>query len=130
VKVELRVENADRVVALITSGQADLGFIEAAAAPAGLDPEVVATDELLVVCARSHPWAARAEGLDPEELARTRLVLREQGAGGRHLLELRLGGLGLRLAPPSRRDRFPQRAGRCRDRRRGPGGGESLGGEQ
>lgn len=99
-KVELRVENADSVAELILSGQADLGFTEAAAAPAGLDAHVVARDELLVVCTPSHEWASRADGISPEELAATRLVVREQGAGARDLLEHRLAELGIRTVAP------------------------------
>jgi DNA-binding transcriptional LysR family regulator len=98
--VELRVENAQRVAELVESGQVDLGFSEAGVAPAGLDAEVVDADELLVVCAPSHPWAAR-RAIHPAELATARLVLREQGSGGRDLLERRLAELQLRPSEPA-----------------------------
>ena len=100
-KVELRVENSERVNDLIASGRADLGFVEGARAPAALEGEIVATDELLVVCTPSHPWARRDDGIRAEELAGTRLVVRERGAGGRQLLELRLAELGLAAATPA-----------------------------
>jgi DNA-binding transcriptional LysR family regulator len=92
--IELRVGNSDHVVRLIESGDADAGFIEAPEPPAGLDSEVVGRDELLVVCAPSHPWARRSRPVSSTELRATRLVVREKGAGGRDLLERRLAELG------------------------------------
>lgn len=100
ISVELRVENSHRVTELVDSGQADLGFIETAGPPNGLDAEIVAADKLVVVCAPTHPWSNRST-ISPADLAATRLVVREPGAGGRHLLEVRLAELGLRLVAPA-----------------------------
>ena len=80
-------------------GEAGLGFVEGPRRPQGLDGRVVATDELLVVVASTHPWARRRRPLVAAELARTRLVHREPTSGTRAALEAALAA-HLPLATP------------------------------
>ena len=63
--------------------------------PDGFRSAPVAVDELVVVVAPDHSWAARHHRA--EELAATPLVLRETGSGTRATLEewLRVRGLGI-----------------------------------
>jgi len=94
-KITLTAANSDTVAALVTSHQADLGFIEGPATPAGLRSQVVAHDQLVVVARPDHPWARRAAPVSAAELASTALVEREAGSGTRqwlrHALRQRLG---------------------------------------
>jgi DNA-binding transcriptional LysR family regulator len=99
--VELMVENSDRVIDLIRSGQVELGFIETPDPPVGLDCEAIAIDHLVVICAPGHPWARRRRPVTPAELGATPLVVREEGAGGRQTLQLRLAQLGIDLVTPA-----------------------------
>ncbi len=99
--VELHVENSDRVAELVSSGHAELGFVEGPVIRPGLRSEVVATDELAVICSPQHPWARRRRPVEPAELGATPLVVRERGAGGRQTLEWRLAQLGIHLVPPA-----------------------------
>ncbi|MPY97052.1 MAG: LysR family transcriptional regulator [Actinophytocola sp.] len=97
--VGLRVTNSVNVGELVRDGEVDIGFVESPSAPGGLATKRVATDRLLVVVAPSHPFARR-RSLSIAELARERLVVREQGSGTRETLEraLRHAGVG-ELAP-------------------------------
>jgi molybdate transport repressor ModE-like protein len=91
--VSLHAGNSAEVARRVRSGEADLGFVEGLSVPEGLDSAVVAHDLLLVVVAPGHPWARRRQPVTAEELARTPLILREEGSGTRQVMEVALGGL-------------------------------------
>ncbi|MEV7423135.1 MULTISPECIES: LysR family transcriptional regulator [unclassified Streptomyces] len=92
--VSLHAGNSVTVAERLLSHEADLGFVEGLAAPDGLDSAVVGHDRLLVVAAPGHPWARRRAPLDPAELARTPLILREPGSGTRQVLDAGLTSYG------------------------------------
>ncbi|MET9498354.1 LysR family transcriptional regulator [Streptomyces sp. NPDC006552] len=91
--VSLLAGNSAAVAERLLSGEADLGFVEGTAVPAGLDAAVIAHDHLIVVTAPGHPWARRRRALTAAELAGTPLILREEGSGTRQVLDAALGGL-------------------------------------
>jgi DNA-binding transcriptional LysR family regulator len=62
----------------------------------------VATDELVVVVPPGHPWTRRrAHPVTAGELARSALVVREEGSGTLRTLVEALGSQGLELAEPA-----------------------------
>ena len=102
--IALRAQRPDTAVSLLAgisaavagrllADEADLGFVEGLAVPAGLDEAVVAHDRLIVVTAPGHPWARRRAPLSAGDLASTPLILREEGSGTRQVLQAALGGL-------------------------------------
>ncbi|MGW2933095.1 LysR family transcriptional regulator [Streptomyces sp. NPDC001156] len=100
VYVSLKVTNSEQVGALAASGRISLGFIEAPAVPSGLSSRQVGSDRLVVVVAPQHAWARRREPVDLEELARTRLIVREVGSGTRETLERVLAEAGVEPVRP------------------------------
>lgn len=84
--VRLLTANSAEVADLVLTGPADLGFIESSALPEGLSRTSVGVDPLVLVVAPEHPWAVR-DHLDPDEAARTPLVVREAGSGTRRTWE-------------------------------------------
>ncbi|MFV0457812.1 MAG: LysR family transcriptional regulator [Actinomycetales bacterium] len=96
----LTVGNSSEVGRLVSRGA--LGFIESPDLPSSIavevDSVVVATDRLVVVVAPGHEWARRTRPVGLDELAATRLVVRERGSGTRVTFEQATRGLG--LAPP------------------------------
>ncbi|WP_338538272.1 LysR family transcriptional regulator [Janibacter terrae] len=88
---QLHVVNSDRVVDMVRTRLADIGFIETTDRASGLDHRVVGTDRLVVVVHPDHPWARRRTPLRPEVLARAEWVLREEGSGSRSTFERALG---------------------------------------
>lgn len=100
VSVRLIAGNSTAVTDLVRSGAADLGFIEDPADVPDLSSSVVDDDELAVVVAPGHPWA-HSPGVTAEDLARTPLLLREEGSGTRATIEAWLGSSGLSLSAPA-----------------------------
>ncbi|MFD5783490.1 LysR family transcriptional regulator [Streptomyces sp. NPDC126933] len=92
--VSLRAGNSAAVAERLLTHEADLGFVEGLAAPGGLDSAVIGHDRLVLVAAPGHPWARRGTPLDPAELARTPLILREPGSGTRQVLDAGLAAYG------------------------------------
>lgn len=92
--------NSERVVELVASETADLGFVEGPQPPPGLRHRLIGVDELVVVVGPAHPWAQRSSRrVRPATLASTPLVVREAGSGTRTVLERALRDLP--LAPPA-----------------------------
>jgi molybdate transport repressor ModE-like protein len=94
--------NSEHVVELVRSGAARLGFIESPLGTgdlAGLEQLTVARDELVVVVAPGHAWAARRD-IGAAELARTPLIAREHGSGTRLAAERMLADAGHAVVPP------------------------------
>src|SRR5580765_67930 len=79
--------NSEQVLAAITAGGVDLGFVECPTVPRTVASRTVAHDSLVVVVAPDHPWTRRRRGITRAELAATPLVVREQGSGTRQTLE-------------------------------------------
>ena len=98
--VSLTVTNSGQVATLAASGQVSLGFIEASTLLPGLDARQVGTDRLALVVAPQHPWAHRQEPVDLDELASTRLIVREQGSGTREAFERVLADADVTPARP------------------------------
>lgn len=120
--ISVDVLNSTRVMGAVLTDQADLGFIEAPGTRHGLADRVVATDQLILVVGRDHPWARRRRSVGDRELADTRLVHREVGSGTRETLEVALS----HLAPlaPALGDQLDSGTAR----RRGPGPGSGWAG--
>lgn len=85
--------NSEQVIHEISTGAAQLGFIESPRVPRSVRSRVVAHDQLVAVVPPDHPWARRSTPLPASELAQTPLVLRESGSGTRAFLEDAVGPL-------------------------------------
>ena len=81
VEVILTAANTDGVIANVTNGTCDLGFIESPGAPRSLRSRIIGHDRLVVVAPPGHPWARRRRPVSAAELAATPLVSREGGSG-------------------------------------------------
>ncbi|MGY5764742.1 LysR family transcriptional regulator [Brachybacterium sp. DNPG3] len=92
VRVEPLVLNSTGVLERVRAGDLSLGFIETLHIPGDVNAVTVHRDELVVVVAPDHPWAARRSPLPRAELAATPLVVREGGSGTRDTYEELVGG--------------------------------------
>ncbi|HEX3487921.1 MAG TPA: LysR family transcriptional regulator [Streptosporangiaceae bacterium] len=100
-EIVLTAANSDAVLAQVSDGQADLGFVEGPRVPRSLRSKTVGHDRLVVVVPPAHPWARRRT-VTPAELAAAPLVSREEGSGTRDVLAAALArslGPGLVQAP-------------------------------
>ena len=94
ISVVLDMQNSERVIAGVASGEYEIGFVESPAVPEYLHQSVIREDPLELVVAPDHTWAecsARDGGVPLRELAETPLVIREAGSGTRALVDEILG---------------------------------------
>lgn len=86
--IELRLDIGDSqsVARRLEEGEVDVAVLAGSAATAGLSAEPCVEDELLLVAAPGHPLVGKNE-VRLEDLADTRLFLREPGSHTRHTVE-------------------------------------------
>ena len=96
VRVELSVSDTQSVVELVADRRLELGIVGAARRHRSVAFEPFFRDEVILVCPPGHPFAGQTVELD--ELVKGPLILMQQGAGVRQMLEdeLRKGGRRLR----------------------------------
>ncbi|ONF73811.1 LysR substrate-binding domain-containing protein [Amycolatopsis keratiniphila] len=99
-RLGLEVTNSDRVAELARAELVDIGFVESPGPFAGLTSRKVAADHLVVVVARTHPWARERRSLTLAELANTPLVVREHGSGTRETVDMALRKAGVGPVKP------------------------------
>lgn len=100
VHLAVSIGNSDQVKAAILNGSIELGFTEGPqidAADPELAFEIVARDQLALIVAPQHPWAAMTS-LKGQELARGQWVVREDGSGTRASFFNILQGFGVARA--------------------------------
>lgn len=88
-----------RVAQAVRAGDATVGFTEGPHPPLGLRAELVATERLVPVVGRDHPWYRRRSAVTHAELVTTTLVLIQPGSGSRDVVEAAFalrgqGGIG------------------------------------
>ncbi len=70
----------------VLSGEIDVGFIAVSVANKALEVESVATDEIVLVVGRSHPWAGRSS-VQPVELDGQPMIAFERGMSHRRTMD-------------------------------------------
>ena len=94
-RVELSVFDTQSVVELVADRRLELGIVGAARRHRSVAFEPFFRDEVILVCAPDHPFAGRTIGLD--ELKGEPLILMQEGAGVRQVIEDELRRAGVRL---------------------------------
>ncbi|MGH3436101.1 MAG: LysR family transcriptional regulator [Sciscionella sp.] len=97
--IGMQVINSAAVAELVRDGAVDLGFVEGAELPDGIESHGVAHDELMLVVHPGHAWASRRQPVSAAELATTQLITREPGSGTRYTLDHQLAQLGFVARP-------------------------------
>lgn len=95
VAVELSVFETQTVVALVAERELELGIVGAARRRRAVEFEPFFDDEVILVCPPGHRLAGRTISLD--DLAGAPLILMQEGAGVRQMLEDELRRHGRRL---------------------------------
>jgi DNA-binding transcriptional LysR family regulator len=95
VQVELSVFDTQTVVSLIAERELELGIVGAARRRRAVSFEPFFSDEVILVCPPDHPFAGRTVGL--EELAEGPLIVMQEGAGVRQMVEDELRRKGHKL---------------------------------
>jgi DNA-binding transcriptional LysR family regulator len=95
VRVALEVHDTQTVVELVADRQLELGIVGAARRHRGVRFEPFLHDEVILACPPGHPFAGRTVSL--EELRGENLVVMQEGAGVRQIVEDELRSMGTRL---------------------------------
>ncbi len=93
--VRLSVHDTQTVVSLVAERELELGIVGAARRRRAVEFEPFFSDEVILVCPPGHPSAGRTIAVD--ELPEVPLILMQDGAGVRQLLEDELRRQGKRL---------------------------------
>ncbi len=91
----LTVANSETVELRVAEHTLDIGFIEAPSHLPMLTSDFCADDELLVLCAPSHPLAA-LDSVTPRQLLEHAFISRESGSGTREVTDHYLQKAGIR----------------------------------
>ncbi len=94
-RVELSVSDTQSVVELVADRRLELGIVGAARRHRSVTFEPFFRDEVILACPPGHPFAGRTVDLD--ELPKGPLILMQQGAGVRQMVEDELRKTGKRL---------------------------------
>jgi DNA-binding transcriptional LysR family regulator len=95
---QVDVVNSPAAIAAVREDRADVGFVEGLDPLDGLDTEVVARDQIVLVVAAGHRWANR-RAVNPRELVGGRWISRESGSGTRAVAAAALAKVGVELSP-------------------------------
>jgi DNA-binding transcriptional LysR family regulator len=100
VTLNMTILNSHEIVEETLDWNLDFGLVEgdASALPPGLQVEVFAHDELVLVVAPQHRWKG-LPALQPEDLREGQLLMREQGSGIREVIEHALLQRGVQVSP-------------------------------
>ncbi|HEX6483237.1 MAG TPA: LysR family transcriptional regulator [Ktedonobacteraceae bacterium] len=98
--LHINILNSHEIVEQILNWNLDFGLVESdpETLPPGLQVDVFAYDELVLVVSPGHRWSD-LETLRPEALRNGELVLREQGSGIREVIEHALIQQGVQISP-------------------------------
>jgi DNA-binding transcriptional LysR family regulator len=95
VKVSLQVHDTHSVVELVAGRELELGIVGAARRHRSVRFEPFFQDEVILACPPGHRFAGRTVALD--ELKNEQLIVMQEGAGVRQIVEDELRSRGLRL---------------------------------
>jgi DNA-binding transcriptional LysR family regulator len=95
VKISLAVSDTQSVVERVAARELELGIVGAARRHRAVKFEPFFDDEVILACPPGHPFADRTVTLD--ELRAENLIVMQEGAGVRQIVEDELRALGTRL---------------------------------
>ena len=94
-RVALEVHDTQTVVDLVANRELELGIVGAARRQRAVRFEPILEDEVILICLPGHSFAGRTVELD--ELREETLIVMQEGAGVRQVVEDELRAMGVRL---------------------------------
>jgi DNA-binding transcriptional LysR family regulator len=94
IDIRLAIGNTEQVARAVSSGEAEIGFVEGSITQNELISQQVDVDHLMIVVGPKHPWA-KLRRLKPGQITQTKWVLRERGSGTRSAFEQALARRGI-----------------------------------
>jgi len=100
IDIRLSIGNTEQVASAVSSGNAEIGFVEGTISQPDLVVQQVDLDRLVIVAGATHPWSSLRR-VKKNQITQAKWVLRERGSGTRSVFEQALVRLGI---PPERLD--------------------------
>jgi DNA-binding transcriptional LysR family regulator len=94
IEIRLSIGNTEQVASAVSSGSAEIGFVEGSISQPDLVTQQVDLDRLVIVAGAMHPWS-RLRRIKKDQIAQVKWVLRERGSGTRSVFEQALLRLGI-----------------------------------
>lgn len=98
VEVTVQIDNSEKIEQAVLDNKIDIGLIEGFSHSDCLIDNTFREDELILICAPNHPWAAQ-EYIRLEQLLEEPFLMREKGSGGREIWESAFLVHGIELKP-------------------------------
>ncbi|MFN9120400.1 MAG: LysR family transcriptional regulator, partial [bacterium] len=86
VRTQMTVANSESIETRVADHALDVGLIESPSTLPSLTTEVCCEDELVLICAASHPFASRVS-VTPQDVAAQPFISRETGSGTREFTD-------------------------------------------
>lgn len=100
VDIRLSIGNTEQVASAVSSGSAEIGFVEGSISQPDLVVQQVGLDRLVIVVGATHSWS-RLRRIKKNQITQAKWILRERGSGTRSVFEQALVRLGI---PPDSLD--------------------------
>jgi DNA-binding transcriptional LysR family regulator len=97
-RISISEHDTLRVARAVRDGEATIGFTEGPAAPLGLRSQVVATEAVVAVVGRGHPWFGRRTAVTSADLVTATTIMSRPGSGTRDVVEAAFAEHGLGIA--------------------------------
>jgi DNA-binding transcriptional LysR family regulator len=98
VKLELEIGNTATIQAALLDNRLDLGLTEGFVASDALEVEAIASDDMVLIAAPSHPLCSE-QPIAPRRLLHVPYISRERGSGSRDVIEAALAQMDIELDP-------------------------------
>jgi len=95
IQVNHLVNNTRGILDALISGDIEVGLVEDQVYYPGVLSEKLCEDELVLLVNKNHPWAG-LKRISREQLLKEPFIRREKGSGTRHMMENRLGEMGIK----------------------------------
>lgn len=112
VKLNIQIGNTAECADAVQNGTAETGLIEGRIDQQAFAVSLVARDRLIIVVGAEHPWATVPPNL-PEDLGKTKWVMREHGSGTRSSFERALASYDTMLSEVSIAMELPSNEAIC-----------------
>ncbi|MGV3633153.1 MAG: LysR substrate-binding domain-containing protein, partial [Pseudorhodoplanes sp.] len=96
IAINVTIGNTTHVIAAVTEGAAEIGFVEDIVRVQELTAWPVHHDKLAIVVHAGHPFAKRRRRLKPADICAAEWIMRERGSGTRSVFEVALRKDGIR----------------------------------
>mgnify|MGYP006292104977 FL=1 len=84
-EIKFAIDNTEVIEKMVLENEIDLGLVEGPTPNENIIREAFFNDQLLLICAKNHPWAAK-DKITAQNLKNEPFIMREKGSGTREVI--------------------------------------------